>query len=149
MHLDQASGTPPERHDPRLIAEPGLARLQPGTSNQGVTSYGDALYVSVSGNKTVYNFDPADTTKPSCGTFVIRRDNTPGGHDEADVEVSDTGSGIASITNFTVTNGSASIPAFTPGAGSVTVTAIKNVQGQTTSFEFDVTDMAGNTTHCV
>ena len=30
----------------------------------------------------------------------------------------------------------------------MTVTAIKTIQGQTTTFEFDVTDVAGNTTHC-
>ena len=89
----------------------------------------------------------ADATKPSCGSFVVRRN--PGGHDEADVTITDAGSGIASITNFTVTNGTASIPAFSPGASSVTVTAIKATQGVTTFFEFDVTDVAGNTTHCV
>jgi hypothetical protein len=88
-----------------------------------------------------------DTTKPSCGSLVVHRH--PGGHDEADVTISDAGSGIASITNFIVTNGSASIPAFSPGAASVTVTAIKTVQGVNTHFEFDVTDVAGNTTHCV
>ncbi len=92
---------------------------------------------------------PADTTKPSCGSMVVRRNSNPGGHDEADVTISDGGSGIASITNFTVTNGTASIPAFSPGAASVTVTVIKTVQGFTTRFEFDVTDVAGNTTHCV
>ena len=62
--------------------------------------------------------------------------------------VHDTGSGIASITNFTATNGTFSMPPFTPGASSVTITAIKTLQGYTTTFSFDVTDLAGNTTHC-
>jgi hypothetical protein len=129
---------------------PGSLGFNEGSSNAGAISNGDALYVTVGGNKTTYNFDPTpDTTKPSCGSMVVRRDSSPGGHDEADVTVSDGGSGIASITNFTVTNGSASIPPFTPGAASVTVTAIKSVQGVNTHFEFDVTDVAGNTTHCV
>ena len=47
-----------------------------------------------------------------------------------------------------MTNGTASIPPFTQGASSVTVTAIKDDQSQITQFEFDVTDLAGNTTHC-
>jgi hypothetical protein len=127
---------------------PGSLGVNQGSGNQGARSTADALYVKVGGNRTTFNFEPTvDNTKPECGAFVIRRN--PGGHDEADVTLHDTGSGIASITNFVVTNGTASIPAFTQGASSVTVTAIKTVQGQTTRFEFDVTDMAGNTTHCV
>jgi hypothetical protein len=116
-----------------------------GSSNAGTDSYADALYLQTAAGRTTYDFEGTDTTPPSCGTMVVHR----GAQDSADVTVSDSVSGIASITNFTVSNGSASIPAFTPGASSVTVTAIKTIQGVNTHFEFDVTDVAGNTTHCV
>jgi hypothetical protein len=125
---------------------PGSIGLNQGSSNAGAISNADALYVTLGGVKTIFDLEPTpDTTKPSCGSLVVHR----GAHDTADVTVSDAGSGIASITNFTVTNGSASIPAFSPGAPSVAVTANKTVQGVNTHFEFDVTDVAGNTTHCV
>ncbi len=64
------------------------------------------------------------------------------------MEITDSGSGIASITNFTVTNGTYTIPAFTPGDKTITVTAIKTTQGQLTRFAFDATDVDGNTVHC-
>jgi hypothetical protein len=121
-----------------------------GTYNAGTVTSVDALSISISGNRTTFDFEPtADTTKPSCGAMVVFRGRGPGGADEAEVTITDTGSGIASVTNFTVTNGTAHIPAFTPGATSVTVMARKTTQGQPTRFEFDVTDLAGNTTHCV
>jgi hypothetical protein len=122
--------------------------LNQGTYNPGTVSYVDALTISINGNRTIYNFDPVDNTKPSCGSMVVRRGGVPGGEDEADVTVSDSGSGIASITNFTVSNGTFFIPPFTPGASSVTVTARKTDQNELTRFEFDVTDLAGNTIHC-
>lgn len=41
------------------------------------------------------------------------------------------------------------VPAFTPGTtGPVVVTATKADQTKTTSWEFDVEDMAGNKRHC-
>lgn len=127
----------------------GSLGVNQGSGNAGADSTADALYVSVSGEKTTYNFEPtADTTKPSCGAMVVRRAGGSG-TDEADVTITDSGSGIASVTNFVVTNGTASIPPITPGASSVTVTAIKTTQGVPTRFEFDVTDRAGNTVHCV
>ncbi len=116
-----------------------------GSSNAGTDSYADALYLRTAAGKTTYNFEATDPTPPSCGAMVVHR----GAQDSADVTVSDAGSGIASITNFTVTNGYASIPPFSAGAQSVTVTAVKSTQGTLTHFEFDVTDVAGNTTHCV
>jgi virginiamycin B lyase len=97
---------------------------------------------------TVTRAEPADTTKPVCGSMVVRRGGGPGGADEADVTITDAGSGIASITNFTVSNGTFSIPPFSSGASSVTVTATKTTPGVPTRFEFDVTDVAGNTIHC-
>lgn len=122
--------------------------LNQGTWNVGTVTYVDALTISINGDRTIYNFDPVDNTKPTCGSMVVRRGGGPNGEDEADVTISDTPSGIASITNFTVTNGTFSIPAFTPGASSVTVTATKTDPSQVTRFEFDVTDLAGNTIHC-
>jgi hypothetical protein len=127
---------------------PGSLGLNQGSNNPGAHSNADGLWVSVNGNKTTYDFELGDTTKPTCGQMVVRRGGGPGGEDEADVTVSDSGSGIASITNFTVSNGTFFIPPFTPGASSVTVTARKTDQTQLTRFEFDVTDMAGNTIHC-
>lgn len=125
--------------------------LNQGTYNAGAVSYADALYLSVNGEKTTFNFDPSDTIAPTCGEMVVRRGAGPGGADQADVSVTDAGgSGIASITNFTVTNGTASVEPFTPGtASSVKFTATKTTPGVPTRFEFDVTDRAGNTTHCV
>ena len=94
---------------------PGSLGVNQGSGNQSVISNADALYVTVGGNKTTFDFETVvDTTGPECGAFVIRRN--PGGQDEADVTLHDNGSGIASITNFIVTNGTAIIPAFTQGA---------------------------------
>lgn len=124
--------------------------INQGTYNTGTVSYVDWAAISIGANKTTFDFGPAvaDTTKPSCGTMVVTR-GTGGNPDYAEVTISDPGSGIASITNFSVTNGSASVPAFTPGTTSVTVRATKTTQGQSTFFEFGVKDQAGNTTHCV
>ena len=53
---------------------PGSLGLNQGSSNAGVVSNADALYVTVGGNTTTFNFETvADTTGPTCGAFVIRR----------------------------------------------------------------------------
>jgi hypothetical protein len=88
-----------------------------------------------------------DTTAPTCRVTAVRRGG-PNGHDEQDVTVTDAGSGIASFSNFLITNGTITPPAFTPGAHTVVLTAVKAVQGQKTAWSFDVTDVAGNKRHC-
>jgi hypothetical protein len=57
--------------------------------------------------------------------------------------------GLNSISGVAITNGTVEVPDFTPGTtGSVVVTAIKAVQGQSTSWSFNVKDQAGKETNC-
>jgi Putative Ig domain len=65
------------------------------------------------------------------------------------VTVQDTGSGLKSITNIKITNGTVATPSFTQGTtGPVVVTATKTNQSAKTVWSFDATDMAGNLTDC-
>jgi streptogramin lyase len=85
---------------------------------------------------------------PTCSVGAVRRGGA-GGHDQEDVDVRDLGSGLASITNVKITNGTVSMPAITPGtASTVTVTATKTTQGLSTVWSFDATDADGNVRHC-
>ncbi len=101
---------------------------------------------------TTTTVGPTDTTPPTCVVLAIRRGPaTWSRHDEMDVGVLDTGSGLQAITNIRITNGTVvtnpdPIP---PGTtAQVVVTAIKAVQGTPTSWSFDAVDMAGNIRHC-
>ncbi len=86
-----------------------------------------------------------DTTAPACAV-TARRAGPP---KQLDLTAQDTGSGLASITVISISNGTVNVPPFTPGTTSpVVVTATKTDQTKPTVFNVDVTDIAGNTTHC-
>jgi hypothetical protein len=87
-----------------------------------------------------------DVTPPTCVVTAVRRGNPQ----QQDVTVTDTGSGLDSITNVVVSNGTVAIPPFTSGTtNGVVVTATKTDQTKKTRWSFDATDKAGNTKHCV
>ena len=63
--------------------------------------------------------------------------------------VQDTGSGLLSISNVQITNGTVNVAQFPIGTtGPVAVTATKTDPNKVTVWSFDVTDIAGNTRHC-
>jgi hypothetical protein len=86
-----------------------------------------------------------DTAAPKCTGFVVRRGT---GGDQADVTITDTGSGIAGVTNVTVYNGTYTVAPFNPGDTSTTITVSKTNSRLRTNFSFDVTDGDGNSTRC-
>jgi hypothetical protein len=68
---------------------------------------------------------------------------------EVDVTVTDTGSGLASITSVHTLNATVHVPPFTPGATSPVVVTVKKYLPLLPMFwSFDATDVAGNTRHC-
>ncbi len=86
-----------------------------------------------------------DRTPPTCFVSAIRN----GPPKQLDLTAQDTGSGIATITVVSISNGTVSVPPFTPGTTSpVVITATKTNPSSPTVFNVDVTDVAGNTTHC-
>jgi hypothetical protein len=92
-----------------------------------------------------YEFAAArDTTPPSCGVTAVRR-----GPDQQDVGVQDLESGLETILNLTITNGTVFTPTFARGErNTVTLTASKSDQTQKTRWSFTARDWAGNTTDC-
>ena len=111
---------------------------------------GKATAASTSTDNSVL-WQAGDTTPPTCAIAGPIRRPGPSGHDEMDVKVTDTGSGLQTITNLVITNGTAgitpSIP-FAPGVTQATLTVIKTTAGTPTSFSFDAVDRAGNVKHC-
>ncbi len=86
-----------------------------------------------------------DRTPPTCFVSAVRA----GPPKQLDLTAQDTGSGIATITVVSISNGTVSVPPFTPGTTSpVVITATKTNQSSPTVFNVDVTDVAGNTTRC-
>ncbi|WP_372789241.1 hypothetical protein [Paraconexibacter sp.] len=87
---------------------------------------------------------PGPTT---CLQTAIRR-ATGEGFDQSDVTVRSPG-GLLEIHDVTIDNGSITVPDFTTSTtNDVIVTATKEIQGQTTRFSFDATDVYGTTKHC-
>lgn len=91
--------------------------------------------------------ETTDTVGPTCVKTAVRR-NGPGGHDEADVTITDEGSGVASLTNYFEENGTSSFTPFAQGARQATFTETKIDQTKKTNFAFTATDVAGNSTRC-
>lgn len=88
----------------------------------------------------------ADTTPPSCKVVAITRTATA---QSETVQVQDTGSGLASVYNVQVTNGTVSVQPFTVGTTSpVDVTAHKTNLSKTTVWSFYAKDVAGNVMYC-
>jgi hypothetical protein len=59
------------------------------------------------------------------------------------------GSGLASISNVAIINGTVNVPNFPRGTTAmVLVVAIKTDPTKATEWSFDATDVAGRTTHC-
>ncbi len=86
-----------------------------------------------------------DTTPPTCTVTAVRA----GPPKQLDVTAQDTGSGLASITVVSISNGTASVPPVTSGTKSpVVATFTKTDQAKPTVVNVDATDLAGNTTHC-
>ncbi len=86
-----------------------------------------------------------DATPPSCAITAVRA----GPPKQLDVTAQDTGSGLASITVVSISNGTANVPPVTSGTKSPVVpTFTKTDQTKPTVVNVDVTDVAGNTTHC-
>ncbi len=85
------------------------------------------------------------SSSPTCAVAALVLG--PPAHQSVTVE--DTGSGLASITNVAISNGTVSIPAFARGTkGPVVVVATKIDQALPTHWSFDATDVAGHTTFC-
>lgn len=122
------------------------------TSTLTGTDTVEASFVDDSGNTKTSNdvtvtwTSTADTTPPTCRVLAIIR--TPTMQQEK-VTVQDTGSGLASIYDIQITNGTVSVPAFTSGTTSpVVVTANKTDLSKTTKWSFHAKDVAGNSTFC-
>ncbi len=82
---------------------------------------------------------------PTCAPSPI----APGPPAHQSVSVQDLGSGLASISNVAITNGTVSVPGFAPGTRTaVIVVATKSDAAKPTVWSFDATDIAGHTTHC-
>ncbi len=89
------------------------------------------------------------TTVAPAGPTCVVTALIAGPPEQEQVTVTDTGSGLASITNIEITNGTVSVAPFTPGTtGPVVVTATKTDQTMQTVWSFDATNVAGVTTHC-
>ncbi len=89
---------------------------------------------------------PPASVAPTCDVSAF----VPGPPPRQSVNVQDTGIGLASITNVSITNGTVSVPKFAAGTTSpVIVVATKTDSAQPTVWSFDATDVAGHTTHCV
>ncbi|MGO9976493.1 MAG: hypothetical protein ACLP01_27530 [Solirubrobacteraceae bacterium] len=89
---------------------------------------------------------------PTCTvTAVLRAGVTPGftgAYDEEEVTVQAPG-GLTAVGNIYISNGIVFWPIFDPGTTSpIVVTAIKGVQGVSTTWSFDATDVAGQETFC-
>ncbi|HEX8770229.1 MAG TPA: Calx-beta domain-containing protein [Acidimicrobiales bacterium] len=110
---------------------------------------------------------PADTLAPSCGTPVVAamgpQDPTPKSPRQELIGTADSG-GIQSVTNVNVTNGTPQVgmnPSssntylhFVPGqTGPLTILATRTAEAESAHlpmhWSFDVTDVAGNTSHCL
>jgi Bacterial Ig-like domain (group 1) len=122
------------------------------TSSTTGTDNVDASFVDNSGNTKTSNSvtvtwtSQADTTPPTCKVTSITYTPPPA---QEKVTVQDTGSGLASIYNIAVTNGTVSVAPFTVGTTSpVVVTATKTNQSQTTKWSFYAKDVAGNVMYC-
>ncbi len=137
---------------------PGTAQEVPGTTSlTGVAcptltgcvaaGGGGAFpdYIGVVVDITVAVSPAPDTTPPTCTVTAVRA----GPPKQLDVTAQDTGSGLASITVVSISNGTASVQSFTPGTTSpVVATFTKTNQAKPTVVNVDATDVAGNTTHC-
>src|SRR5205085_5179750 len=86
-----------------------------------------------------------DTTPPAC-TAATPVFITP---KQMDLTITDTGRGLQSVTNPTMTNGTFVLPYFLPGTTlPVKVAAVKTNQAQLTSFTVRPYDQAGNNKLC-
>lgn len=86
-----------------------------------------------------------DTTPPACTLIAI----IPGPPKQIQVEVQDTGSGLATIVVTDTTNAATVVPAFVPGTTDpVVVTSTKLDQSLGSRLALHVTDVAGNVTDC-
>lgn len=88
----------------------------------------------------------------SCKIVAVRRapNSSDGFHDDMDVNVTDADT-IGAIYNVVISNGTASFPGVPLAPGQTTlqvVRATKAVQGQSTTWSFDVADWNGVTKHC-
>ena len=88
---------------------------------------------------------PPETVAPTCNVTALRV-GTPV---EQDVTVRDTGSGLQSITNVQVVNGTTKPFTVTPGSKAPLVVTIRQTSATaSTQWSFDATDVAGNVKHC-
>lgn len=138
-----------------LVAVTGMSTIGTVTASIGAgvatDLRGAGNLASTSADNTVF-FQNGDGTPPACAVVAVRRaPGTASGRDEMEIRVTDTQSGLLTITNIVVQNGVVSITPSIPfpnGTTQATVTAIKTIQGQPTKFSFDATDRAGNVLHC-
>jgi hypothetical protein len=87
---------------------------------------------------------PTDTTPPTCSLIAT----IPGPPKAIQVEVQDTGSGLATIAH-SETNAVTVVPPFVSGTTNpLVVTSTKVNQSLASSLQLTVTDVAGNTTVC-
>jgi hypothetical protein len=137
----------------------------------GPTAIGEVIRGKVTCGTTPSAVTPSDNVAPTCGTPVVKpvspEDQTPQVPRQELVGVFDAGtgsapSGLTSITNIQVRNGSVQVgqPSgtfdylkFTPGmVGPVALTARRFDKAEAANlplaWSFDATDAAGNTTHC-
>ena len=133
----------------------------------GPTAVGELIRGSVTCGTNPTPLTPTDTVAPSCGTPVIKTmgptDPTPQTPRSELVGVFDAGngssaSGIQSVSNIQVTNGTVQVgnPSstqqylrFTPGqTGPLAISATRSNESLPMYWSFDVTDAAGNTSHC-
>jgi hypothetical protein len=114
-----------------------------GTTQMSATV--DSFQRQVSQSVFVSSPVPPDNVAPACAVTAI----IPGPPRRIQVTVQDLQSGLASIVVTKAINVTVSIPSFSAGStGPVVVTGTKINQGQSSSVELRVTDIAGNSVVC-
>ena len=92
-----------------------------------------------------FNAVLVDTTPPACAIVGVLATNPK----QMDVSVQDTGRGVQTINQISITNGTVVVPYFTPGTTqSFNIAAVKTDQTQRTVWSFHAIDQAGNDKLC-
>ncbi|MDQ1364397.1 MAG: hypothetical protein QOF20_1970 [Acidimicrobiaceae bacterium] len=148
-----ASTPAPGTAAPNTAAVGGPADAAPSSGPGGGTPNGGTKVPTTTGTtapRTSTTRAPTPPTSPApiaAPTCVVAISQPPA---YQSVLVQDSVSGLASITNVAITNGAVHVPGFAAGTkAAVLVVATKTDLTKPTEWSFDVTNVAGRTTHCV